>query len=128
MPTIPKRGHERKWRCGNCATIHHKEYDAERCCRPSVQELWVCNLCKGEFDDKSEIVVHSCIDPIDAAANLVEGSHCLCGALLIAEDYRPSMILGDQVRCPRCRTKVEAGIPAGEAVRQSFVERGIAVR
>jgi DNA-directed RNA polymerase subunit RPC12/RpoP len=121
---IRKKGEsERKWRCGNCETLHEDESDAQRCCRPSAQEVWICLVCKEEFDDKDEIRTHDCIDPVDGAAAEIEGLPCLCGERLIAEDYRPSIQLGSQVYCERCRAKILQGVPTGDAITQSFRER-----
>lgn len=110
-----------KWKCPACEDLHDEEYQAQRCCRP--EQVWICGYCEEQHDDQS--------DAEDCCSSLPDGATgilCLCGAHLQPSDERPSMLIGDQVRCERCREKVLAGVPSGEAIRQSFLERGIAIR
>jgi hypothetical protein len=86
--------------------------------------VFVCESCEQEFDREDKAKEHD----HDGAPIWLEGSLCLCGASLINDDFEPSLLLGTEIRCARCRDKIAAGIPSGEAVRQSFAERGLRVR
>ena len=118
--------YEEKYRCGECDTLHDYEDHALECCAPEVEHVFVCDDCEAEMKTEELAKAHICgrVDPPE----WVDGDLCLCGAMLTADDHRPSMLLGDQVRCARCRTKIESGVPSGEAVRQSFTERALAIR
>lgn len=122
---MKKMGFTIKYRCESCDKLHQFEDDAAACCT-SVDAVYVCDECKQPFDQREDFAAHVCEGK--PAPEWVEGSLCLCGATLESHDYRPSMLLGAQVMCSRCREKLIAGTPAGEAIAQSFQERGIEVR
>jgi hypothetical protein len=110
-----------QWRCMACEQLHDNKSGAQNCCR--VENVWVCGRCNEEHDSKDEAE--------DCCGSLPEGATgilCLCGAHLHSADERESRLIGEIVRCARCREKIMAGIPSGEAIRQSFIERGIEIR
>ena len=115
------RAYSRKYKCGRCSALHGSRWDAEECCKPGVDVVYVCDSCDEQFDREREAKSHE----HEGVPAWVEGSQCLCGAHVVQEDYEQSMLLGSLVRCQRCREKLFAGMPSGEAVRQSFTERGI---
>jgi hypothetical protein len=109
-----------KYKCGECSRLHDYYSSAQDCCAPDVETVYGCSVCKEELET-DDINSHACLG--EPAPEWIEGALCLCGAKLIADDYRPSVLLGTEIRCRQCREKVLAGVPAGEAVRQSFLER-----
>lgn len=49
--------------CEPCGTRHADEYDAEKCCPPEIDELYICNVCEKEcfdFKDAKEHLAESC--------------------------------------------------------------------
>lgn len=118
------KGYSEKYKCGRCGSIFPYRGDAEECCKPEVDHVYVCDSCNKEFDLEYDAKSHE----HDGVPLWVERTPCLCGARLEQSDYEPSMVLGDQVRCERCREKILAGVPSGEAARQSFEERALAIR
>lgn len=118
--------YQKMFRCGECDQLHEYEDDAESCCAPKVEQVFVCDDCDAEMKTEDMAKAHVCglVDPPE----WVEDRICLCGARLIAEDYRPSMLLGTQIRCERCREKLLEGKTAPQAVIESFTERGLAQR
>jgi hypothetical protein len=114
-----------QYKCDSCSKLHSDYSDAGDCCAPDPETVYACSVCKEELES-ADFDRHDCLG--EKAPEWIEGELCLCGAHLIASDYRPSTFLGAEIRCERCRDKVLAGIPAGEAVRQSFLERGLRAR
>jgi hypothetical protein len=41
---------EERYRCGDCGELHEEPDQAEECCRPEVQDVWICGKCEKTFD------------------------------------------------------------------------------
>jgi hypothetical protein len=40
--------------CPHCDELHKDHFDAETCCRPAIEEVWLCTECQDEFDAEDE--------------------------------------------------------------------------
>jgi len=107
------------YQCPRCDTVHEDEDDAEDCCKPDVETVYICERCEDlekHYRTVKEADACECRGKND-------GPRCLCGEFLTEADERPSSYLGSLVRCQACRDRLIAGIASGDAVRASFQER-----
>lgn len=54
---------ERKWRCNACDELHDSESDAEGCCPPTVDEVFLCPVCGDIYEFHSDAVSCCETDP-----------------------------------------------------------------
>lgn len=47
-----------QFRCDACYSIFKDEYDAKECCRPRVTEVYICPVCKEDYEDRTAIEKH----------------------------------------------------------------------
>lgn len=50
-----------QYRCNNCDTIFKDEDEARECCRPRITEVYLCPVCKQDFDWEDDVVKHLAI-------------------------------------------------------------------
>lgn len=51
---------KQKWRCCECCEIHDDEDDANYCCAPRVEQVYICPICDTANDTETE--AHNCCD------------------------------------------------------------------
>lgn len=44
------------YRCNECLELHDDEEDALDCCRPTVDEVFICPICSSEFLSESDAI------------------------------------------------------------------------
>lgn len=110
-----EKHYDEMYRCGNCSKLHEDEYDAEQCCAPDVDEVYVCKGCKKEFDIEKEAMAHKCASS--------EPPRCLCGSDLAYGDAEASALIGSITYCTPCRELILQGVPAPVARDRNFWER-----
>lgn len=66
---MPRKAYE----CSMCNAIHDHEHQAEDCCRPEVNKVWLCDVCDEPHDD-SECAEKCCVEKIKARS--VETVRC----------------------------------------------------
>lgn len=47
---MPKRAYE----CGSCNEVHEFHHEAERCCQPEINDVWLCDICEAAHDDMED--------------------------------------------------------------------------
>jgi hypothetical protein len=45
-----------KWRCNGCDDLHDDEDDARDCCRPTVNEVYLCPVCDSQNSDEGDAI------------------------------------------------------------------------
>lgn len=63
----------KRWKCGECYTLHDFEDDAIECCQPEVCEVYVCDECDKTHlteDDANECCVEEDANPENDIAEL----------------------------------------------------------
>lgn len=47
---MPKKAYE----CGTCNEVHSFHHQAESCCQPEVNTVWLCDVCEDSHEDKED--------------------------------------------------------------------------
>lgn len=47
-----------KYKCGECGKTHDSDFRAAECCPPEIYEVYVCSICKKEFDFEEDAESH----------------------------------------------------------------------
>lgn len=66
---MPKRAYE----CGSCNEVHGLHHEAERCCQPEINDVWLCDVCEDSHDDKED-AEKCCIGKVKARG--IEAVRC----------------------------------------------------
>lgn len=52
-----------KWQCPSCYELHDDQDEAQECCRPAAQEVYLCPKCGDACEDEDEAIACCDTDP-----------------------------------------------------------------
>lgn len=69
---MPKKAYE----CSSCNDVHDHHHQAERCCQPEVNDVWLCDVCEGAHDEEED-AVNCCVGKVKASgSDIVKCPNC----------------------------------------------------